>query len=233
MGAADRAGRGRRAARGQHPDLDGASRPHRLRQTPAPRRTSASRSASSGFVFLIDLFGEGRVDRVGALVIILGALAWSAAPSTRAAPPCRSARSSPPAWARSAAASSCWWSRSPAVASARRPDRPPPRRRLPRRGRQPCGLHRIRLLLRAAPVSLVATYAYVNLITAVAPAGFSLGEAITLQMVVAGAAILIAVALISGASGAAVEPGRGLLRRRGRVPAPPTRRAKRRSEPSA
>lgn len=69
-------------------------------------------------------------------------------------------------------------------------------------------------LLRAAPVSLVSTYAYVNPIVAVVLAWALLGEAITLQMVVAGAAVLVAVAMILRASGATVEPGRGLLRRR-------------------
>ena len=44
-------------------------------------RSSAYVGFALGFVglaFLIDPFGEGQVDRVGALVIILGALAWSA-----------------------------------------------------------------------------------------------------------------------------------------------------------
>jgi drug/metabolite transporter (DMT)-like permease len=54
----------------------------------------------------------------------------------------------------------------------------------------------------------------VNPIVAVALGWLLLGETITLQMAVAGAAIVIAVALILRASGAAVEPGRGLLRRR-------------------
>jgi drug/metabolite transporter (DMT)-like permease len=75
-------------------------------------------------------------------------------------------------------------------------------------------------LLRAAPVSLVATYAYVNPIVAVALGALLLGETISLQMLVAGAAIVVAVALILRASGAAVEPGRGLLRRRAGVPMP-------------
>ena len=75
-------------------------------------------------------------------------------------------------------------------------------------------------LLRAAPVSLVATYAYMNPIVAVALGWLLLGESITLQMAVAGGAIVVAVALILRASGAAVEPGRGLLRRRARVPTP-------------
>jgi drug/metabolite transporter (DMT)-like permease len=67
----------------------------------------------------------------------------------------------------------------------------------------------------------------VNPIVAVALAWLRLGETITLQMGVAGAAILVAVALILRASGAAVEPGRGLLRRRAAVPPRPA------SEPSA
>ena len=37
-----------------------------------------------GLAFLFDPFGEGHVDRVGALVIVFGALAWSARSSTRA-----------------------------------------------------------------------------------------------------------------------------------------------------
>jgi drug/metabolite transporter (DMT)-like permease len=73
-------------------------------------------------------------------------------------------------------------------------------------------------LLRAAPVSLVSTYAYVNPIVAVVLAWALLGEAITLQMVVAGAAVLVSVAMILRASSATVEHGRGLLRRRA-VPA--------------
>jgi hypothetical protein len=39
-------------------------------------------------------------------------------------------------------------------------------------------------------------------------------------MVAAGAAVVVAVALILRASGAAVEPGRGLLRRRAAGPTP-------------
>jgi drug/metabolite transporter (DMT)-like permease len=69
-------------------------------------------------------------------------------------------------------------------------------------------------LLRAAPVSLVATYAYVNPIVAVFLGWLLLGETVTPQMAIAGAAIVVAVALILRASGAAVEPGRGILRRR-------------------
>lgn len=71
-------------------------------------------------------------------------------------------------------------------------------------------------LLKVAPTSLVATYAYVNPIVAVALGWLLLGEEVTLQMAVAGAAIVVSVALIVRTSGTAVEPGRGLLRRRAR-----------------
>jgi len=63
-------------------------------------------------------------------------------------------------------------------------------------------------------LSLRSRYAYVDPIVAVAPAGALLGEAITLQMVVAGAAVLVSVATILRSSRTTVEPGRGLLRRR-------------------
>ena len=69
-------------------------------------------------------------------------------------------------------------------------------------------------LLRVAPVSLVSTYAYVNPVVAVVLGWALLGEAITLQMVLAGAAVLVSVALIVRAGRATVAPGRGLLRRR-------------------
>jgi drug/metabolite transporter (DMT)-like permease len=51
-------------------------------------------------------------------------------------------------------------------------------------------------LLRAAPLSLVSTYAYVNPVVAVILGAIFLGEAITLRTVVAGGIILAAVALI-------------------------------------
>ena len=68
-------------------------------------------------------------------------------------------------------------------------------------------------LLRVAPISLVATYAYVNPIVAVCLGWALLGEEITVQMAVAGSLVVIAVALIVRASGTALEPGRGVLRR--------------------
>jgi len=68
-------------------------------------------------------------------------------------------------------------------------------------------------LLRNAPTSLVATYAYVNPVIAVALGAVFLGEEITGQMLVAGAVIIGSVALIVRKSGEALEPGRGLRRR--------------------
>ncbi len=53
-----------------------------------------------------------------------------------------------------------------------------------------------------------------NPIVAVFLGWLLLGEEITLQMAVAGAAVVISVALIVRASGDALEPGRGLFRRR-------------------
>ena len=67
-------------------------------------------------------------------------------------------------------------------------------------------------LLRAAPTSLVATYAYVNPIVAVFLGWALLGEKITLSMLAAGAAIVVSVALIVATSNRVTEPGRGLRR---------------------
>jgi len=188
-------------------------------------RSSAYVGFALGFVglaFLIDPFGAGRVDRLGAVVIILGALAWSAGSlySRGAALPKRPLVSAGlgaicggilllvVSIAGGELGEATWSAPSllavgylVVVGSL-------------------VGFTAYVWLLRAAPVSLVATYAYVNPIVAVALGWLLLGETITLQMVVAGAAIVIAVALILRASGAAVEPGRGLLRRRARVPTP-------------
>ena len=69
-------------------------------------------------------------------------------------------------------------------------------------------------LLRVAPISLVATYAYVNPVVAVTLGWALLGEEITLRMLGAGAAIIVSVALIVRASGVPLEPGVGGFRRR-------------------
>jgi drug/metabolite transporter (DMT)-like permease len=173
-----------------------------------------------GLAFLVDPFGEGSIDRIGAVVIILGALAWSAGSlySRGAALPKRPLVSAGlgavcggilclgvavPAGELGQAS----WSAQSLLALGY----------LVVAGSL-VGFTAYVWLLRAAPVSLVATYAYVNPIVAVALAWLLLGETVTLQMLAAGASIVVAVALIVRASGAAVEPGRGLLRRRDRVP---------------
>ena len=66
-------------------------------------------------------------------------------------------------------------------------------------------------LLRVAPISLVSTYAYVNPIVAVALGWLILDEEITVQMAVAGAAVLVSVAVILRSGGTSLEPGRGLF----------------------
>lgn len=175
-----------------------------------------------GLAFLVDPFGEGSIDRIGAVVIILGALSWSAGSlySRGAALPKRPLVSAGlgavcggilclgvavPAGELGQAS----WSAQSLLALGY----------LVVAGSL-VGFTAYVWLLRAAPVSLVATYAYVNPIVAVALAWLLLGETVTLQMLAAGASIVVAVALIVRASGAAVEPGRGLLRRRGRAPTP-------------
>jgi drug/metabolite transporter (DMT)-like permease len=189
-------------------------------------RSSAYVGFALGFVglaFLLDPFGSGQVDRLGAIVIILGALAWSAGSlySRGAALPKRPLVSAglgaicggilclAVSVAGGELGQATWTAESLGALTY-----------LLVAGSL-VGFTAYVWLLRAAPVSLVSTYAYVNPIVAVALGWLLLGETITLQMGVAGAAIVVAVALILRASGAAVEPGRGLLRRRAPVPPRP------------
>ena len=186
-------------------------------------RSSAYVGFALGFVglaFLFDPFGHGSVDRLGALVIVFGALAWSAGSLySRGAPLpkrplvsaglgaiCGGILLTIVSIAGGEIGEATWtWDALLAVfylivvGSL-------------------IGFTAYVWLLRAAPTSLVATYAYMNPIVAVILGWAILGEEITLQMLVAGAAIVVSVALILRASGAALEPGRGLRRRR--VPAP-------------
>jgi drug/metabolite transporter (DMT)-like permease len=172
-----------------------------------------------GLAFLFDPFGHGSIDRLGALVIVFGALAWSAGSLySRGAPlPTRPLVSAglgaicggilltivsaaggelgEATWTWDALLSVFYLI---VVGSL-------------------IGFTAYVWLLRAAPTSLVATYAYMNPIVAVILGWAILGEEMTLQMIVAGAAIVVSVALIVRASGAALEPGRGIRRRR---PAP-------------
>ena len=68
-------------------------------------------------------------------------------------------------------------------------------------------------LLRAAPISLVATYAFVNPVVAVVIGWALLGEEFTTRMLLAGAAIVVAVAMIVSAPAPERALGRGLRRR--------------------
>jgi drug/metabolite transporter (DMT)-like permease len=176
----------------------------------------------AGLTFLFDPFGHGSVDRLGALVIVFGALAWSAGSLySRSAPLPRRPLVSAGLGALCGGVlclvasvaggelGEATWSADSLLALGY----------LVVAGSL-VGFTAYVWLLRAAPVSLVATYAYVNPIVAVFLGWLILDESITLQMVAAGAAVVVAVALILRASGAAVEPGRGLLRRRAAGPTP-------------
>ncbi len=68
-------------------------------------------------------------------------------------------------------------------------------------------------LLRAAPISRVATYAYVNPVIAVVLGWALLAEEFTAPMLAAGAAIVVAVAMIVSAPAPERALGRGFLRR--------------------
>jgi drug/metabolite transporter (DMT)-like permease len=170
-----------------------------------------------GLAFLFDPFGAGSVDRVGAVVAVLGALGWAAGSLySRGAPlPRRPLVSAGLAvlcggvlLTIASAFGGEWndvrWSADALLAVAY----------LVVAGTL-VGFSAYAWLLRAAPTSLVGTYAYVNPIIAVLLGWALLGEEITFGMLAAGAAILVSVALIVGTSGAVAEPGRG-LRRRGR-----------------
>ncbi|MGH2668217.1 MAG: EamA family transporter, partial [bacterium] len=168
-----------------------------------------------GLAFLVDPFGAGAVDRFGAIVILFGALAWAAGSLySRGAPLPR--RPLVSAGLGSLCGGVLLFLSSVATGEL---------------GEARWTLDAILAvgylivvgsfigftayvwLLRAAPTSLVATYAYVNPVVAVFLGWALLGEEITLQMLVSGAAIVVSVALIVRASGTAVESGRGLLRR--------------------
>ncbi|MDQ3121646.1 MAG: EamA family transporter [Actinomycetota bacterium] len=177
-----------------------------------------------GLAFLFDPFGEGSVDRLGALVIVLSALCWAAGSLySRGAPlPKRPLVSAGLAslgggvllFATSVVIgefADVRFSLDAFLALAY----------LVVIGTF-VGFSAYVWLLRVAPISLVATYAYVNPIVAVCLGWALLGEEITVQMAVAGSLVVIAVALIVRASGTALEPGRGVLRR-GVIPTPAPR----------
>jgi drug/metabolite transporter (DMT)-like permease len=168
-----------------------------------------------GLAFLLDPFGRGSIDRLGAIAILLGAISWSVGSlySRGAALPKRPLVAAGLAsicggvllFVASAITGELFSATFTAegllalvylivVGSL-------------------VGFTAYVWLLRVAQTSLVATYAYVNPVVAVFLGWLLLDEEITLQMATAGAAVVVAVALIVRASGDALEPGRGLLRR--------------------
>lgn len=177
-----------------------------------------------GLVFLFDPFGQGSVDRLGALVIVLSAMCWAAGSLySRGAPlPKRPLVSA-------GLASLCGgillsgysvvsgeigeavWTTDSVLALAY----------LIVVGSF-IGFTSYVWLLRSAPISLVSTYAYVNPIVAVVLGWLILGENVTVEMVVAGAAVLVSVAVIVRAGTADRAPGRGLFTKRAIPPAAAT-----------
>jgi drug/metabolite transporter (DMT)-like permease len=168
-----------------------------------------------GLAFLVDPFGEGSVDRVGAVVIVLAALAWAAGSlySRGASLPKRPLVSA-------GLASLCGGALllTGSVVTGELGRATFSAEALLAVGYlivigSFVGFTAYVWLLRVAPTSLVATYAYVNPIVAVFLGWLLLDEEITFQMATAGAAVVVAVALIVRASGSVLEPGRGVLRR--------------------
>lgn len=175
-----------------------------------------------GLGFLFDPFGEGSVDRLGALVIVLGALSWAAGSLySRGAPLPRRPLVS------AGLASLCGGILLVvgSLAAGELGEARFTTDALLALGYLVVagsfvGFTAYVWLLRVAPISLVATYAYVNPIVAVALAWILLGEEITLQMAAAGAAVVVSVALIVRSSRRTIEPGEGLLRRNPLMGAP-------------
>jgi drug/metabolite transporter (DMT)-like permease len=172
-----------------------------------------------GLAFLVDPFGEGSVDRLGAIAIVLGAGTWAAGSLySRGAPLPRRPLVS-------AGLASLCGGLLLVVASlvtGEYRDAVFSTEALLAIGYlivvgSFAGFTAYVWLLQVAPTSLVATYAYVNPIVAVVLGWALLGEEITLQMAVAGAAVLVSVALIVRASADQLEPGSGFLRRRSRA----------------
>jgi drug/metabolite transporter (DMT)-like permease len=168
-----------------------------------------------GLAFLLDPFGRGSVDRVGAVVAVFSALAWAAGSlySRGASLPQRPLLS-----AGLAALCGGVLLLVAAAAGGEFGDIHPTPEAFGAVAYlivvgSLVGFTAYVWLLRNAPTSLVSTYAYVNPVIAVALGALLLGEEFTLQMLAAGALILISVALIVRKSGAALEPGRGLRRR--------------------
>ena len=166
-----------------------------------------------GLAILFDPFGKGSVDRLGALVIVLGAMCWAVGSLySRGAPlPKRPLVSAGLASlcggilltgysAVSGEIGEATWTTDAVLALGY----------LIVVGSF-VGFTTYVWLLRVAPISLVSTYAYVNPIVAVALGWLILDESITAQMAIAGSAVLVSVAVILRSGGTSLEPGRGLF----------------------
>jgi drug/metabolite transporter (DMT)-like permease len=182
------------------------------RRLPAPAYVGIA-VGFAGLAFLFDPFGSASVDRLGALVIVVSAMCWAVGSLySRGAPlPKRPLVSAGLASlcggillagysTLSGEIGEATWTTDALMAIAY----------LIVVGSF-VGFTTYVWLLRSAPISLVSTYAYVNPIVAVALGSLILGEAITVQMVVAGAAVLVSVAVILRSGGTTLEPGRGLF----------------------
>ena len=170
-----------------------------------------------GLAFLVDPFGEGSVDRLGAIAIVLGAGSWAAGSLySRGAPLPRRPLVS------AGLASFCGGVLLviSSLATGEFRDAVFSTDALLAVGYlivvgSFVGFTTYVWLLQVAPTSLVATYAYVNPIVAVFLGWLLLDEEITLQMAVAGALVVVSVAMIVRASGDQLEPGWGVFRRSG------------------
>ena len=174
-----------------------------------------------GLAFLFDPFGSGSVDRLGALVIVFSAMCWAIGSIySRTAPlPSRPLVSAGLASLCGGILLAGYSTVSGEVGEATWT------------GDALLGLGYLIVvgsfvgftayvwLLRVAPLSLVSTYAYVNPIVAVALGWLILDETVTTQMLVAGAAVVVSVAVILRASTASLDPGRGLFTRKEAVAA--------------
>jgi drug/metabolite transporter (DMT)-like permease len=169
-----------------------------------------------GLAFLLDPFGAGSIDRVGALVAVLSAFAWAAGSLySRGAP-------LPERPLVSAGLAALCGGALLLVAAAASGELGDIHATADALGAIAylvvvgtiVGFSAYVWLLRKAPLSFVATYAYVNPVVAVLLGTTLLGEELTGQMLVAGAVIVASVALIVRKSGTVLEPGRSLRRPR-------------------
>ena len=169
-----------------------------------------------GLAFLFDPFGAGSVDRLGALVIVFSAMCWAVGSIYSRTAPLPRVRSSPPGSHRSAAGScsprysavsgelgEATWTSDAVLGLAY----------LIVVGSF-VGFTAYVWLLRVAPLSLVSTYAYVNPSSRSLLGWLILDETVTLQMLVAGAAVLVSVAVILRSSDRRLAQGRGLFTRK-------------------